>query len=77
MSNSTDLIAELDYSRFDALDGYPKLGSSYWTSIMEAALRCKRLTVEMHCRQIASVGREACVVAKMLGAASDNARCSA
>jgi excisionase family DNA binding protein len=55
MSNSTDLLAALDYSRFDVLDEYLKLGSSYWTLIREAALKCERLTVEVHSRQIAAV----------------------
>jgi hypothetical protein len=77
MINSTDLVVALDYSRFDALDEHAELRSSYWTSVREAALRCKRLTVEVHCRQIAAVTREAFGIARMLGAASDKARCSA
>jgi hypothetical protein len=77
MSSSTNLIAALAHSHFDAIDGYPKLGSSYWASVRETAPRRERLTVEAHCRQIAFVGREGCGIVKILDDASDKARCSA
>ncbi len=67
MSNSANLIAALDYVRFDATAEFANLTSSYWRSIQEAALRGERLTVEVHCKQGSAVTRESFGVGKTLG----------
>jgi hypothetical protein len=41
--------------------------ASYWHSIALAAERGERLTVEVHCRQVAAVTREAFATVKTLG----------
>jgi hypothetical protein len=41
--------------------------ASYWHSIALAAERGERLTVEVHCRQVAAVTREAFATVKALG----------
>jgi hypothetical protein len=73
MNGRPNLVRALDYLRFAAIAEYAELGLSYWVSLREAALRGERLTVEVHCRQIAAVTREAFGIAKMLGATSDKA----
>jgi hypothetical protein len=71
MNGRPNLVRALDYLRFAAIAEYAELGLSYWVSLREAALRGERLTVEVHCRQIAAVTREAFGIAKMLRATSD------
>ena len=73
MSNSTNLIAALDYGRFDAIADYAEVGSSYLTSVREAAFGGERLNVEVRCRPIAAVTRKAFGVAKIPGTTSDKA----
>lgn len=76
MNNSTDLITALDYSRFDPLDEYAELGSIYWTR-QRGCLKARAADRRGAMSAIAAVTREAFGIAKMLGAASDEARCSA
>ena len=49
----------LDFTRFDAIEQYADLAASYWRSVAEAASRGECLTIEVHCKQIAAVTREA------------------
>jgi hypothetical protein len=61
------LAAALDYGRFEAIAELAETAASYWNSIALAAMRSERLTVEMHCRQVAAVTREAFGTVKTLG----------
>jgi predicted component of type VI protein secretion system len=74
MSATRTITSALDHGRFDAIAEYANLASSYWRSIEEAALRGDRLTIEVHCKQVSAVTREAFGVAKTLGVGSDKAR---
>ena len=56
-----------DYVRFDAIEHLADLAASYWRSIAEAASRGERLTIDVHCRQVAAVTREAFQTVKSLG----------
>ena len=60
-------IAALDYVLFDAIAEFANLAASYWRSIEEAALRGERLTLEVHCRQVSAVTKEAFATVKTLG----------
>ena len=57
----------LDYVRFDEIARLADRASSYWRSTMLAAERGETLTVIVHCRQLASVTREAFAIVKALG----------
>jgi hypothetical protein len=59
-------IAALDYVLFDAIAEFANLAASYWRSIEEAALRGERLTLEVHCRQVSAVTKEAFATVKTL-----------
>jgi hypothetical protein len=56
----------LDFARFDAIEQYADLAASYWRSVAEAASRGEGLTIEVHCKQIAAVTREAFATVKEL-----------
>ena len=70
-SRPQTLAGALDCGRFDAIAEMAELAASYWRSTAEAAMRGERLTVEMHCRQIAAVTREAFAIVKALGSETD------
>jgi hypothetical protein len=57
-----------DNDRFAAIEELADQAASFWRSIAEAAFRGDRLTVTVHCRQVALVTRAAFSVAKSLGA---------
>jgi hypothetical protein len=57
----------LDYVRFDEIADLAERAASYWHSVALAADRGERLTVETHCRQVATVTREAFAIVKSLG----------
>jgi hypothetical protein len=61
------LTAALDYGRFDAIAEFAERAASYWHSIALAADRGDRLTIEVHCRQLAAITREAFSIVKTLG----------
>jgi hypothetical protein len=61
------LTAALDYVRFDAIAELAEIAASYWHAVALAANRGERLTIEVHCRQVAAVTREAFFIAKALG----------
>jgi hypothetical protein len=56
-----------DGRRLDAVAEYAELAASYWHSIALAAERGDCTTVEVHCRQVALVTREAFATVKELG----------
>jgi hypothetical protein len=66
-SSAAELIAALDYSRFDQIAELAERAASYWRSVALAAARAERLTIEVHCRQVAAVTREAFAIVKSLG----------
>jgi hypothetical protein len=68
------LAVALDADRFDAVADLAERAASYWYSIALAADRGERLTVEVHCRQVAAVTREAFAMVKALGSDSDAGR---
>ena len=70
-SSSQALMGAVDFARYDAIEQYADLASSYWRSIAEAACRGDHLTIEVHCRQVAAVTREAFQTVKTLGASPD------
>jgi hypothetical protein len=61
------LAAALDYERFDAIAEFAEMAASYWHAVALAADRGERLTIEVHCRQVAAVTREAFAIVKALG----------
>jgi hypothetical protein len=65
----------LDDLWFDGIAENAELGSSYWISLREAALRDEWLTVAAHCSLIASDTREAFAIGE--SNAADKARCAA
>ena len=67
MSAPHTVASALDSGRLEAIADLANLAASYWRSIEEAALRGERLTIEVHCRQVSAVTREAFSVAKTLG----------
>jgi len=68
MSAPPMILADaLDYGRFDAIGELAARAASYWQSIALAADRGERLTIEVHCRQVAAVTREAFGLVKTLG----------
>lgn len=62
-----DIGAALDFGRFDAIAELAECAASYWRSVALAADRGERLTIEVHCRQVAAVTREAFAIVKLLG----------
>jgi hypothetical protein len=66
-ASQQNLTAALDNLRFDAVAEYADLAASYWRSAAEAAFRGDRTTLEVHCRQLAAVTREAFATVKALG----------
>lgn len=56
-----------DGLRLDAVAEFAELAASYWHSIALAAERGDRTTVDVHCRQVAAVTREAFATVKELG----------
>jgi hypothetical protein len=61
------IASALDYGRFDAIAEFADLAVSYWRSIAEAAIRGEKTTIEVHCRQVSAVTREAFATVKALG----------
>jgi hypothetical protein len=61
------LAAALDCGRFDAIAEFAEMAASYWHAVALAADRAERLTIEVHCRQVAAVTRETFSLVKMLG----------
>jgi hypothetical protein len=53
-----------DRLRYDAIVELADLAASYWRSVAEAAFRGEQLTIEVHCRQIAAVTKEAFATVK-------------
>ena len=66
-TSGQNLTIALDSLRFDAVVEFADLAASYWRSAAEAALRGDRTTLEVHCRQLAAVTREAFQTVKELG----------
>jgi len=64
------IASALDYGRFEAIAELAETAASYWHSLALAAMRGEKLTVEVHCRQISAVTREAFRTVKELGAES-------
>lgn len=64
---SASVVGALDYVRLDAIAELAHLAASYWISIREAADRGERPTIDVHCRQVAAVTREAFAIVKSLG----------
>jgi hypothetical protein len=62
-----EIDVALDAVRLDEIARLAELAASYWHSIALAADRGNRLTVATHCRQVASVTREAFAIVKTLG----------
>ena len=79
LAPATDAVAAspsvsdaLDYARLNAVAELADLAASYWISVREAADRGERLTIEVHCRQVAAVTREAFATVKTLGLPGDS-----
>ena len=68
MSAPPTLSDAVDCVRFDAIGELAERAASYWQSVALAADRGERLTIEVHCRQVAAVTREAFSTVKTLGA---------
>jgi hypothetical protein len=66
-SSPQTLIAALDYGRFDAIAEFAERAASYLHAVALAANRGERLTIEVHCRQVAVVIRECFATVKTLG----------
>jgi hypothetical protein len=64
-------VAAVDRLRFGAIEELADLASSYWRSVAEAAARGERVAIEIHCRQVAAVTREAFGTVKALGTADE------
>ena len=74
MSAPQSLAAVCDDDRFTRIEELADQAASFWRSIAEAAYRGDRLTVEVHCRQVAAVTRTAFQVVKTLGAEAAESR---
>jgi hypothetical protein len=61
------LADALDSIRFGEIAELAERAASYWHSVALAADRGERLTIEVHCRQVAAVTREAFATVKSLG----------
>ncbi len=64
---SPEAEAAVDFLKLDEIGRLAALASSYWRSIELAADRGDTLTIAVHCKQVASVTREAFAVVKTLG----------
>jgi hypothetical protein len=62
---------ELDFIRFDEIARLAGLAASYWHSVELAADRGDKLTVAVHCKQVAAVTREAFALVGALGSSGD------
>jgi hypothetical protein len=58
------LADALDCNRFDQIAELAERAASYWHSVALAADRGERLTVTVHCKQVAAVTREAFATVK-------------
>jgi hypothetical protein len=67
MSAPPAVVAACDDDRYAAIEEFADRAASFWRSIAEAAYRGDRLTVEIHCRQVAAVTRTAFATVKQLG----------
>jgi hypothetical protein len=67
MSATQTAAGVCDDERFAAIEEFADKAASYWRSIAEAAYRRDRLTVEVHCRHVGLVTREAFQTVKTLG----------
>ncbi len=74
MNAPQSLSDALDWSRFDEIAVLAVRAASYWRSIALAAERGELLTVEVHCRKVAAVTREAFSTVKALGSSRSEAR---
>ena len=70
------VLAARDIRR-EAVVEMADLAASYWRSAAEAAYRDDQLTLEVHCRQLAILTREAFATVKTLGRAKPDARAAA
>jgi len=78
MSAPQTVAGVCDDDRLAAIEEFADKAASYWRSIAEAAYRGDRLTVAVHCRQVAAVTREAFQAVKTLGAETgDKSRAAA
>jgi hypothetical protein len=68
MSALQSVASVCDDDRFAAIEQVADKAASYWRSIAEAAYRGDRLTVEVHCRQVAAVTRAAFETVRQLSA---------
>jgi hypothetical protein len=66
-SSARPVADAVDVARFDAIAEFAELAVSYWTSIALAADRREGMSIELHCRQVAAVTREAFATVKALG----------
>ena len=62
-----EIDVALDAVRLDEIARLAALAASYWRSVELAADRGNTLTVVTHCRQVASVTRDAFAIVKTLG----------
>jgi hypothetical protein len=62
---------DLDFIRFDEIARLAGLAASYWHSVELAADRGDKLTVVVHCKQVAAVTREAFALVGALGSSGD------
>ena len=67
------ILAARDIRR-EAVVEMADLAASYWRSAAEAAYRDDQLTLEVHCRQLAILTREAFATVKTLGHPKPDAR---
>lgn len=67
MSKPKQVQDALDVVRFEALEEMAALAGSYWISIQLAAERREPAVINVHCRQVAAVTKEAFRVVKTLG----------
>jgi hypothetical protein len=67
MSNPPSVASELDSLRLEAVVEFADLAASYWRSAAEAAIRGDRTTLEVHCKQLSAVTREAFATVRELG----------
>jgi hypothetical protein len=72
-NTNTNIEQAVDWLRYNAIEEMADLASSYWRSIAEAAARQEQAVVNVHCRQVAAVTREAFKTAKKLGAPPEEA----
>jgi hypothetical protein len=61
----------LDFVRLDEIGRLGDLAWSYWQSITLAADRGDKLTLAVHCKQVAKVTQEVFTLVRSLGASGD------